>query len=211
MNKKYETRIVEIAEEEVEKFAKKDWKKNPYLWETETDVHAELYNRIKEALKRMNKHLLRAKYEGFKKPEKFNRIYCKPPVYICWEGIKKSKCFPDIVIYKDIPNINKPPDYDEKKKVNWPMLWVCEIKYKTDWSGDYQKCNRQRDNKKLNILLNQRNKKKINGTDYGCCLDFSREKNRENKGYKRKFKPNKSYLDPDKRFIRRYEFLIQYQ
>ena len=49
MNKKDEKSIVEIAEGAIEKFVE-DWSRTPYAWESEADVHADLYGRICSAL-----------------------------------------------------------------------------------------------------------------------------------------------------------------
>ena len=158
MTKNDEKRIVKIAEREIEVFAK-EWQKSPYLWESETDVHAELYIKIKASLRK--KFPLRPyKYEGMAKEELFNWIYCKPKTYI---GTKFT--LPDLVIYKDAGE-----KCNVSNKENEPMLWVCEIKYITDWSGLFPKEEIEKDINKLKCLLNSEK----NGSDYACCLILRR-------------------------------------
>ena len=148
----------------------RDWKKNPYLWNNEIDVQIEIACRIKKALKHMGKERIEAKYKGYRTMEIFSRVCCEPPIYFKSQG-KRKKCFPDIVVFDDIPDPSKPPDEPDKKR-NWPMLWVCEIKYETEWGGDFQKCNREFDQTKLKALLQQKD-----GTQYACILDLKRTQN----------------------------------
>jgi len=118
MTKKDDKRMVEMAEEEIEKFVKK-WEKKPYLWESEFDVHAELYMRIKSSLHKefpLEKSE-KFKYKGMVKKEHFDYIYCNPKTY----ANKRAKK-PDIVIYK---NTGKECNVGDRE--NEPMLWVCEI------------------------------------------------------------------------------------
>lgn len=86
-----------------------EWKKDPYAWGNEIDVQVELASRIKTVLKTLGKEYLQAQYKGYKKAEKFNRLCCEPPIYYLKDGIRK-KCFPDIVVFDDIPNYQNPPD-----------------------------------------------------------------------------------------------------
>ena len=166
MTKKNHDKIVKIAEEEVEKFVEK-WKESPYLWESEADVHSELYMRIKNALYSNGFHPKPMKYtweeDGKKKEmaksEMFNWIYCEPKTYI-----ENCPEHPDIVIFQ---NLGK--TYHMKARENMPMLWVCEIKYATEWSSSLPKENIKKDIKKLTRLLEQK-KKKAKGADYVCYL-----------------------------------------
>ena len=93
MNKKNEKQIVDIAEKEIQKFVKK-WIKTPYAWESETDVHAELYMNIKQALHKKGFKPIKCKYESIVNAEYFDGVYCKPTTYF------KKANYPDIVIYK---------------------------------------------------------------------------------------------------------------
>ncbi|MFH1128957.1 MAG: hypothetical protein V1699_06075 [Candidatus Omnitrophota bacterium] len=164
MNKKNEKKIVKIAEREVSKFVK-EWKKYPYLWDSETDVHGELYVRIKGALEHLDKttHCYK-KYMN--KEARFERVYCNPLTYIK----KGERYHPDIVIYEG-SGFN-----DGDKKVNEPMLWVCEIKYKTQWGNDQSEINRKYDKRKLRILLRQQANPEIRGTKYAYFLELVRTK-----------------------------------
>lgn len=155
-----EKKIVDIAEGEIKKFVKA-WEKNPYLWESEADVHAELYMNIKSSLRRKKFCPVETLYKNYMEDyEYFNWVYCKPKTYIKRE---KYAYYPDIVIYKQK---NKKEIRNVKEKENDPMLWVCEIKYMTDWSGLITEKNIKKDINKLKKLLKQEK----GGTDYACCL-----------------------------------------
>lgn len=159
MPNRKEIEMVKIAEIEIEKFAK-EWQKTPYLWESETDVHAELYIRIKSSLRK--KKFLPEKgnpYGDLIDEEYFDWIYCKPKTYI------KKANYPDIVIYKDMGKKHRVGDRE-----NEPMLWVCEIKYVTDWSSQLSKESVQSDIIKLKGLL----KRKKGGVDCACYLILRR-------------------------------------
>lgn len=149
--------MVIIAEKEIRKFAR-EWQRNPYLWESETDIHAELYMRIKASLCKKFP-LQKYKYKDMTKKEKFDWIYCKPKTYI------KGANYPDLVIYKD--NDNK---HNIGNRENDPMLWVCEIKYITDWSSLLSKESVESDIKKLECVL----KRKKDGSNYACYLIMCR-------------------------------------
>jgi len=154
--------IVDIAEKTVEKFAR-EWEQNPYLWDSEADVHGELYVRIKKALEIFG--TVKGRYKAYMTQEAFfNRIYCKPLTYI--EG--GERYYPDIVIYEDV-TFNH-----DNKEMNEPMLWVCEIKYKTQWGGDQNEANRAYDKGKLQRLLQPRPNTGINGTKYAYFVELVR-------------------------------------
>jgi hypothetical protein len=164
MTKTNEKEIVGIANKTVNRFIKK-WKKNPYLWDTETDIHGELYVMIKLALKR--KGLIRGCYKNdMDRKEYFNRVYCKPLTHT-----RGGKCYPDIVIYDK-------STFESRDNINEPMLWVCEIKYQTQWGGDQSLENRKYDEIKLKKLLKQRNSK-IKGAKNAFVLHFFRYKCKE--------------------------------
>lgn len=157
MTKASEKEMVKIAKIEVEKFAK-EWIATPYVWESETDVHSDLYIRIKSSL-RKKFPLVKYKYKGMAEEEYFDWVYCNPKTYT--KGAKK----PDLVIYKDS---------GKKRSVggreNYPMLWVCEIKYITNWSSLLSKESVENDIKKLKYLL----EREEGGTDYACYIIFRR-------------------------------------
>jgi len=127
MNKKDESIMTDIATRELKDFVKK-WKKNPYLWESETDVHAELYLKIKEAIRHKFPNLPRYKYEIKDKKQYFDRVYCKPPIARL-NNRKRILRYPDIVVFI--------AEEDPKKKdcIKDKPVWACEIKYETEWSG----------------------------------------------------------------------------
>jgi len=163
MNKKDEEKIVGIAESEVRKFVK-EWKKNPYLWDSEADVHGELYVRIKQAIKKAGFRSVNWQYKTYMcRKERFDWVYCKPLTYIQGGG----RYYPDIVIYAGLKR-------DEDKKINDPMLWVCEIKYKTQWGGDQNEKNWKYDKEKLIQLLQQSQSSRINGTKYAYEIKLQR-------------------------------------
>lgn len=165
MTKINEKKIVEIANRTVNSF-RKLWENNPYRWDTEADIHGELYVMIKSALKR--KGLFRGRYKKhMDREEYFNRVYCKPLTHI-GEG---EKYYPDIVIYEKCT-------FKNNDNINEPMLWVCEIKYKTQWGGDQSLENRKYDKTKLRKLLKQRNSK-IKGAKNAYVLHFFRYKCRK--------------------------------
>lgn len=160
MTKTSEKEIVKIAEGEIKKFVKK-WIKTPYAWESETDVHAELYMRIKSSLYRKGFKLNKCKYKNIVDAEYFDGVYCKPTTYF-----KKAK-YPDIVIYKGVDK-----KYELGDRENEAMLWVCEIKYFTDWSSALYKEGVENDIRKLKRLLSLKEK----GADYAAYLILQRTK-----------------------------------
>lgn len=177
MAKINEKEIVEITNKTVHRFIKL-WKRNPYKWDTETDIHAELYVMIKAALKR--KGLIKGRYHKYMdQNEYFNRIYCKPLTHT-----KYGDYYPDIVIYDK-------GKFESRNNINEPMLWVCEIKYKTQWGGDQSLENRKYDEEKLINLLKQSDSEK-RGTKYACILHFFRYKNRKKNHPEFKMADNKN-------------------
>ncbi len=164
MTKISEKEIVKIVEGEIEKFVK-EWIKTPYVWESETDVHAELYMRIKLSLHKKGLKPRQCTYTNGENSmvdaEYIGRVYCKPKTYI------KKANYPDIVIYKGAKN-----KYKNKDKENEPMLWVCKIKYFTDWSSALYKECVENDIGKLKRLLNLKEK----GAEYAAYLILQRTK-----------------------------------
>ncbi len=157
-------KTVKIAESVVKKFVQ-DWKKKPYFWSTEADVHAELYGRIKSALARWKLSQTPTYYSSYMEKgqcEWFCRIYCKPLIYR--KGGKY--CFPDIVIKKSEKIC------DVKEGHNEPMIWACEIKYANEWSSLINEHSLGEDRKKLEALL----KMGKEGVDCVCHLTLQRLK-----------------------------------
>lgn len=156
MTKKDEKSIVEIAEGTIEKFVE-DWSRTPYAWESEADVHADLYGRICSALVQNRKKFSKQERDNYpfskygyeewgKEKEDFKAVYCKPKV----KGVRPTQ-YPDIVIYK---KTTKPVSVDSRE--NEPMLWVCEVKYLTEWSSQFSRSKIKEDTKKLKHWLEQR-------------------------------------------------------
>ena len=85
-------KIVNTAEKVIDEFVK-EWERSPYLWETEADVHGELYKRIKSAIHKKNVH----KYDDMARKEYFERVYCKYKTYI--SGWGQNPYYPDIIIF----------------------------------------------------------------------------------------------------------------
>lgn len=174
MTKTAEMKMVSIAQKSIKEFIKQ-WEENPYLWETEADIHSELYNKIKSALH--NKGIKPKSIKGYwwwedgerkelPTRERFDWVYCKPKTNV--KG-KNEYYYPDIVIYKDRENVRP-----NKKIENDPILWACEIKYATEWSSDITDKSIEKDGNKLMKLLRQ--KSDSGGTDYACLLVFFRWK-----------------------------------
>lgn len=170
MTKKDENKMIGIIEREIKEFVK-NWKQKPYLWESEADVHAELYKRIKSSINKYKKFRPRkfkctyeenGKRKEMPKKEWFGWIYLKPHTYTKINGTKSSY-YPDIVIYKDTGE-----KHHVKEKENSPMLWVCEIKYSTEWSSDLTVASIRKDVKKLQDLLKQ--KADGTGINHTCFL-----------------------------------------
>jgi hypothetical protein len=186
---KNEERIIAIVERVIKKFVK-DWGETPYRWETEADIHAELYGRICLALARNRKKFSKKERENIpfskygytewgREKEVFKIVYCKPRV----KGERPTQ-YPDIVIYK-----KKIKAVSVNTKKNEPMLWVCEIKYATEWSGAALPTKEiKNDIKKLKNLLGQR--ASGTGADNASYLILQRKRNKKPKsknGYIKKF------------------------
>ena len=160
MTKKNEKKIVKIAENEIVKFIK-EWKKNPYLWGSETDIHAEIYIRIKKSLHK-EFPIEKYQYRGMKKEECLDWIYCKSPIGRVKKG-KKICDYPDISIFTY--SKNKKGDCAKDK-----LIWICEIKYATDWAGTLIVEHVKSDIRKLKYFLKRENR----GAYKACYLILRR-------------------------------------
>ncbi|MFA5156991.1 MAG: hypothetical protein WC532_06330 [Candidatus Omnitrophota bacterium] len=168
--------LVKIAWQQVKGFIA-DWQKSPYEWNKERDIQVEIVNRIQSIFRKLDKDKIWGKYkvgvaQGFKKGLLSRRIACEPSTHYLYKDKKRYHCFPDIVIYDDIEDPNYPPD-DNNKKINCPMLWVCEIKYEREWMQPHYD-NKKKDNwdlKKMTYLLRQKD-----GTRYACWLNIARKR-----------------------------------
>lgn len=160
--------MVDIIWDVVECFIE-NWRNSPYKWLTEIDIQSEIASRLRQALKDRDKLYQEAKYDYIRngKMQKYSRVCCEWSTnYDNSQGIRGC-CFPDVIISDDIADPNNPPD--QNKYRNWPMLWVCEIKYNTE-DNSTLKGEWKWDIEKLGYLLEQ------NETKYACGLYFDRTK-----------------------------------
>lgn len=173
-------KLIRVTKNIINNFVK-EWRKSPYEWETEMDIHAEIYNRLVREFEKQNWLKMRLKYDDVKderftgRSQTYRRIGCKPKTYFKYKG-KRIIRYPDIVIYSDIPDPDNPPD--KTKDINFPMFLTIEIKYQTEWSGDWNPYNKKVDVAKMKWLIKQANDKTINGTRYAWCLNFYRPKDK---------------------------------
>lgn len=160
--------LVQTAWYVVEKFLK-DWQSNPYLWYQEIDIQTELANRLRKIYHLIGEGTvtMKCKYkvEGMDDIQPFSRVTCEPYVSYTYDE-EKAWCHPDIVIWDDVSDISECPYAFEG---DWPILWVCEIKYppgkKEDW-----------DQKKLRHMVSQKRAK------FGCWLKFFLERAKRGNG-----------------------------
>jgi hypothetical protein len=144
VNNVNEKEMIKIAEREIREFVD-EWKKKPYLWESESDIHGDIYMRIKNSLHKKFPPNKKYKYKEKDRKECLDWIYCKPPI-VKAEKRKRRWCYPDIVIFK----------YNEENNdcIKDRPIWICEIKYITNWSGTLSNGVRN-DIKKLERWLDQ--------------------------------------------------------
>ena len=144
-----------------------EWRNSPYEWQTEIDIQSDIASRLRKYLKEDGMLLQEAKYdyirEGILQP--YSRVGCEWATNYNDSKGERCYCHPDIVVYDDIADPNNPPDVDRMK--NWPILWVCEIKYQTeDNSPQYGEW----DIEKMEYLLGQ------GETKFACSLYFNRKR-----------------------------------
>jgi len=162
-------KLVRIFWEQLEEFIK-DWQENPFRWDNERSIQFEIANRVKSAYGVRN-DLMHLGYRcdklggRFRKEQLYSRVRFEQKIYI---KRKRERCCPDIVIYDTIKNPKLPPDSDWRKKINFPMLMVCEIKFKPFWKKGYHP--KKKDNwdlEKLKALLRQKDAR------HACWLNMS--------------------------------------
>lgn len=148
-----------------------DWKKSPNHWIREREIQAEIYSRIKRTFQLMNYDNLKANYtkdeDGRPIPEIWSRIELEPPIKYP-KDVGGGVCRPDIVIWDNLDNIEKPPDA-KNAGGNFPIQLAIEIKTNFEDEGDIP------DIEKLKCLLviNKSGEKDIFRTvRYGVWLDF---------------------------------------
>ncbi len=126
----------------------KDWEASAFQYETEADIHFELASRLKGELKeagRMTQNVYYEKYDWID----VSLLGCCYPIEFDENDPSKSYCLPDIQVLKLADDPYHP--YDSIGRKNWPALWICEIKYKTElqstqykkyWNNDEEKLRR---------------------------------------------------------------------
>lgn len=170
--------LIELIYQEIENFIR-DWQASPYEWNTEVEMQAEIYNRLVKKL--ISNLIQKAKYkvkdDRFKEGQNYRRICCEPLIFYLDKSGEICHCFPDIVVYDDIDNPDSPPDF--RGEANWPMLWVCEIKYQNEFSGGTSRDNKNWDSEKIKYLLEYEKGK----AKFACFLDFDRTKPNSDKNF----------------------------
>lgn len=134
-----------------------DWTKNPHYWEREVDLQSELKSRLSTifSLTGFGEVISQEKSavpsSGFL-TYRYSRVACEPSINYKYTDGKEYRVMPDIVVWDELPEPLNEPDV-------WPILWACEIKYKSYSSSDW-------DIEKLGYLLDQ------NRIGFGCWLVF---------------------------------------
>jgi hypothetical protein len=156
--------LVQIAWDTVEKFLR-DWQYEPYRWSQEIDIQTEIASRICSVYRIIGYDTVMGNYSGavsgFERNQKWNRVCCEPTIRYKYTDGKIYNCKPDIVVWDDIPDPDSPPDATEDS--NWPMLWLCEIKFEGKKEENW-------DIEKMKYLLTQ------NDAKYACWLNLSRKR-----------------------------------
>lgn len=172
-------RIIVIAQSVINNFIA-DWRIYPFEYNTEIDIQAEIYSRLVQKLREENLLTFMAKYDVCLEShrnecQRYRRVCCEYPTFY-YKNKERKRCNPDIIVYCDPDDSNNPVDKNMKEEINLPMLLVCEIKYETEWGGDFHPEHREKDVRELECLLRQRTDMTINGTEYALFLDFARKR-----------------------------------
>lgn len=175
-------RLVAVAWRETEAFIR-DWQKSPFRWNNERDIQVELAGRLKAALGgRYN--VFQADYRYFRRKgfgrrqQRFSRVCCEPAVYYADARGRRQCCRPDVLIWGDMKDPDRPQDSFYTKK-NDPILWLCEIKFHPGW-GRQPGARSNWDFDKMRSLLGQED-----GL-CACWLYFCREKISSGNGIKKR-------------------------
>lgn len=162
--------LVQMAWGVVEKFVK-DWQAQPYRWDQEIDVQAEISSRLSTAYGIIGKDTVEGNYKGavpgFEHDQTWNRVCCEQKVNYEDENGKRHHCFPDIIVWDDIDDPDSPPD-------NWPVLWACEIK--VNFGGEKGPDQVSWDIEKLTYLVER------GIVQYACWLNLLRERDKSGDG-----------------------------
>jgi len=143
-----------------------EWQQNPYAWDREVDIQSEIASRLVTAYRLIGYAHVVGNYpdplKGYPK-QNHSRVSCGPQVRYRYKDGKRYTCYPDIVVWADLEDPDKPPHWTV-----WPILWACELKY-----GGSQP--RSWDIEKLRYLIAQ-------GTvQYGCFISLKRRSSRDGK------------------------------
>jgi hypothetical protein len=185
LTRQQQKELVKIAHTQIEQFIK-DWQKSPYIWEKEADVQIEIASRIKHALKKCKMDIYWAKYrkyvmKGHERGQIYSRVCCEPKVFYQETRNKTEVCRPDIVIWDSLKDAASPDETLDKKRINYPLLWVCEIKYRPPWKKDDTARKKAWDLDKMKYLLQQEG-----GTKHACWLHINFKRAASGNGIGRK-------------------------
>lgn len=150
-----------------------EWKQNPYYYDNEFSIQAEIYTRIKRALEISGDQFVKADYldkwvqKGYRDKQNWCRVAAEPPFYYKNENGVWNHCYPDIVIWGDKkPNTGLKWDEEEY----WPALWVCEIKLNhTPQKNNITQHDSNMDVEKLKRIIRFNNEM----IQYGCWINFN--------------------------------------
>lgn len=156
---------VQLAWNIVEQFIK-DWKKDPYYYDNEFSIQAEIYTRIKKALELIGEQNVKANYHEkwipkiYEDKQNWCRVSAEP--YFIYDKINNYYCHPDIVIWNDCAKNTGLKWYNGK---NWPAQWICEIKVDSK-INTVTKDGTNWDIEKMKQLI------RSGDVQYGCWLNF---------------------------------------
>jgi len=153
----YYPHLVQTAWHTVEQLVK-DWVNNPHHWDREIDIQSELRARLATIFSLTGLGQVVFHEEGHppsieSKTYRYSRVSCEPSIPYTYSDQKEHLAVPDVVIWDTLADPTIVP------KDGWPVLWACEIKYKSSDHSDW-------DEKKLGYLLDE---KRI---EFGCWLKF---------------------------------------
>jgi len=134
----------------------KQWHNEPYRWNKEVDLQAEIGGRLNQIFMLQGLGTIKGQHKwvasGFDEKQSWSRVSFEPYVTYEYEKDKTSYIFPDIVIWKDLKSGENVPDGQL-----WSILWACELKYGSSDPG-------RDDVDKLKLLIEQ------NKIDFGCSI-----------------------------------------
>lgn len=105
-----------------------EWRDSPFLWLQEIDIQVEIASRISRVLRLQGLHTIQAHHSHYSGTHSFSRVTCEP--YVKVQG-SPTYVHPDIVVWDDGDDSNQTLNSGE-----WPILWVCEIKYVAEQPND---------------------------------------------------------------------------